>query len=86
MVYRIRHRSSEDDPAITTPHFLVTKEEDMTGEVLAGDKTYTFEDAVRSMREMDPCPFRCIFHNGRLFGDCRFPESRDCHMNQKEKR
>ena len=31
------------------------------------------------------CPFGCIFDNGRLYGDCRIPESADCEMNRRNR-
>lgn len=52
MLYRIRYRSSEDEPAITLPHFLVTQEEDMTGEVFSGGKVETFEEARDLLTEL----------------------------------
>lgn len=28
-----------------------------------------------------PCLFGCIFDGGKLMGDCRMPESKDCRLN-----
>lgn len=33
-----------------------------------------------------PCPFGCIFHNGKLYGDCRAPYRDECYLNKKERR
>lgn len=31
-----------------------------------------------------PCPVGCIFSNGKLFGDCRSPESKECFLRPQE--
>ena len=53
VLYKIRHRSQEDEPYSgrvsggIDPHFLVTKEDLWTGEILAVNKASTFEEAYR---------------------------------------
>ena len=39
---------------------------------------------IKGREWQSPCPFGCIFDGeGKLYGDCRIPWSKDCYLNQQ---
>jgi hypothetical protein len=52
LIYKVRHRSNDDDSRIEQPHFLITKEDLWTGEALDGRKIIKPENVEGALAEL----------------------------------